>query len=516
MTNPPGSDVPPPPPPPLGGGGGVLAPPPTWIAPAPPRPVGPRRVDLDVPRAGGRALAAAVVVGLAFDAAARNGIDTVSGLLLAVVGTQALAWSAPIRGRAARGALTLAVLASALLVLRASPWATAPLVLALALLAVLAASFDPDAPTRATFPALAGRIWVAAGHLVTAPAMFLPRSGEPRRPAGDVVARDRMAVARGIALSLPVVAVIGLLLADADPIFESWFDLPLLLGHGVLVGVGGWALLGMWRVANARRPEADLPAPPALGTTEAGVVLGALCALYAAFVAAQLVGVSSGSRHILESQGLTYAEYAREGFFQLLWAAAITVVVLLCVRACTGRARGALLWLSEAIVVLTLGVVASALRRLQLYEAAYGLTMLRLACTVVAVGIGAVFVLVGVAMARRDAAASGRLAPAVLAVALVFVAGWSLADPAALVAQRNLDRAAHGRPLDVAATVDLGPDAVPAIVERTGSLDADTAAELRAAVCAERDAWDLDAGGLATNASRTRAARLLDRYCATG
>ena len=72
---------------------------------------------------------------------------------------------------------------------------------------------------------------------------------------------------------------------------------------------------------------------------EAGVVLGALCALYAAFVAAQLVGVSSGSRHILESQGLTYAEYAREGFFQLLWAAAITVVVLLCVRACTGRAR---------------------------------------------------------------------------------------------------------------------------------------------------------------------------------
>ncbi|MEZ5177688.1 MAG: hypothetical protein R2746_05230 [Acidimicrobiales bacterium] len=101
-----------------------------------------------MPRAGGRALAAAVVVGLAFDAAARNGIDTVSGLLLAVVGTQALAWSAPIRGRAARGALTLAVLASALLVLRASPWATAPLVLALALLAVLAASFDPDAPTR--------------------------------------------------------------------------------------------------------------------------------------------------------------------------------------------------------------------------------------------------------------------------------------------------------------------------------------------------------------------------------
>lgn len=463
-----------------------------------------------MPRAGGRALLAALLVGVAFDAAARNGLDTLSGLALAAVGAGALAWSAPIRGRATRLLLAGVVLGSALLVLRASPWVIVPLVGAVALVVLLAASHDPDVPGESTFPALFGRLWVAAAHIVVAPAMFLPRPAAERAVAPTSEGRDRMALVRGVALSLPVVAVIGLLLADADPIFESWFDLPLLFDHGVVAAIGAWASLGVWRVANARRPTADLPDPPRLGTTEAQVVLATLCALYAAFVAAQLVGVSGGSRRILESQGLTYAEYAREGFFQLLWAAAITVVVLLCVRACTGRARGALLWLSEAIVVLTLGVVVSALRRLQLYEAAYGLTMLRLACTVVAVGIGVVFVLVGVAMARRGPP-TDRLAAAVVAVALVFVAGWALADPAALVAQRNLDRAAHGKPLDVAATVELGPDAIPAIVDRTDDLDPETATDLRTAVCFEGAD---PATGAAFNASRAEAHALLDDYCA--
>ncbi len=59
-----------------------------------------------------------------------------------------------------------------------------------------------------------------------------------------------------------------------------------------------------------------------------------------------------------------------------------------------------------------------------------------------------------------------------------------------------------------------GPDAVPAIVDRTDLLDPVVAEELRTAVCAEREAWDLDAGGLASNASRIRADRLLEPYCA--
>lgn len=35
-----------------------------------------------------------------------------------------------------------------------------------------------------------------------------------------------------------------------------------------------------------------------------------------------------GHAHVLETEGLTYAEYAREGFWQLLWVSALTLLVL--------------------------------------------------------------------------------------------------------------------------------------------------------------------------------------------
>ena len=44
-----------------------------------------------------------------------------------------------------------------------------------------------------------------------------------------------------------------------------------------------------------------------------------------------------GDGRVQSTTGLTYAEYARSGFFQLLWAAGITLVVLLGIRALTRR-----------------------------------------------------------------------------------------------------------------------------------------------------------------------------------
>ena len=218
----------------------------------------------------------------------------------------------------------------------------------------------------------------------------------------DESARSRgTAVVRGVSLAMPVVLVIGMLLSAADPVFRSWFNPPLLLQHLVLIGIGGWLLVGLFRAANASHPTVDLPVAPRLGTTEAVSVLGALCALYAAFVAAQVVALSGGAHHVLATRGLTYGEYARQGFFQLLAAATLTLIVLLSVRACADRARLSLTLLSEATVALTLGVVIVAIRRLQLYESAYGLTMLRLASTVTAAWIGLVFTLLGIAIARR-------------------------------------------------------------------------------------------------------------------
>jgi len=135
------------------------------------------------------------------------------------------------------------------------------------------------------------------------------------------------------------------------------------------------AVLGLSRAASASQPSPTLPTGVSLGSVEAACVLGGLCTLYAPFVTAQFVALSSGGQHVLATHGLTYAEYARSGFFQLLACAALTFVVLLSVRACA-PAHGVLVSLPELTVALTIGVVIVAIRRLQFYEATYGLTML--------------------------------------------------------------------------------------------------------------------------------------------
>ena len=44
---------------------------------------------------------------------------------------------------------------------------------------------------------------------------------------------------------------------------------------------------------------------------------------------------------MLETEGLTYAEYARQGFWQLLWVSALTLLVLSGVIRVAGRVTAA-------------------------------------------------------------------------------------------------------------------------------------------------------------------------------
>jgi len=134
---------------------------------------------------------------------------------------------------------------------------------------------------------------------------------------------------------------------------------------------------------------------------EATVVVGSLAALFGVFAVAQLVALSSGGRHVIRTAGLTYAEYARSGFFQLLAVAAITLVALLGLRAVADLSapadRRRFTTLALAVVGLTLVIVVVALRRLGLYQQAFGLTMLRLYSSIFAVWVGLVLVLAGCA-----------------------------------------------------------------------------------------------------------------------
>jgi uncharacterized membrane protein YhdT len=384
-----------------------------------------------------------------------------------------------------------------------------PVTFAICLLLLLGTSIGADGKDlNTTFPTLGSRIFLAMGHLLFVPGFF--RNESETNQAG--VARRRLiAVARGAVLCVPVMLIVGILLASADPIFRSWFDLTAVLQHVVLIVIGAWVVVGLFRVSSAKEPSAPLPAPPSLGIVEAACVLGGLCTLYATFVIAQFVALSGGGRHVLVTHGLTYAQYARSGFFQLLACAAITLIVLLSVRACANPAHPVLIALAGMTVALTICIVIVAIRRLQLYEAVFGLTMLRLACLVVAVWIGIVFVLLGTTIHHRGLPRQWFPA-AVMLSGLIFIGLWSISNPASIVAQTNLHRAEHGQRFDINQAASLGPDAVPTLVTGLPLLNDSQAIQLRHAICARPQGKD---AGTAFNMSKARANEDVTRECSS-
>jgi hypothetical protein len=113
------------------------------------------------------------------------------------------------------------------------------------------------------------------------------------------------------------------------------------------------------------------------------------------------------------------------------------------------------------LCVLTLVVVASALHRMDLYQQAYGFTVLRVLVDAFELWLGLLVVLVLVAGVRL----SGWWLPraALVSGALLLLLG-GLANPEAWVADRNIARYEATGKLDVRYLESLGPDAAPTIL----------------------------------------------------
>ena len=183
-----------------------------------------------------------------------------------------------------------------------------------------------------------------------------------------------------------------------------------------LVGVLALAIAGALALPAAA-PRVRLAASPRrLGRAEWLIPLVALDLLFAAFVAVQFAVLFGGDRHVLETAGLGYGEYARQGFLELLAVAALTLGVIVVAVRHAREDRRLLRLLLGVLIALTGVVLASALKRLGLVEDAYGFTNVRFAGHAIVFWLAAVFALVGAAglsgaVARRvrPIAAGGRL-----------------------------------------------------------------------------------------------------------
>lgn len=436
-----------------------------WTGPVPHVPPPPRRPEPTMPRR----LPVALVVAGAVAAIAMPQRWPALGLL---VGALAVAGAVGVAGRRRLQAwpLCFGVLALALVALtavRAAPWVATvnlPAALALGSLAVsgsagwLGLLRGIFAVPAASFRALP---WLV-GHLLRAPADRA--DGSPRRY------RLSRPVLRGVVVAAGLVAVFGLLFASSDAAFATLAGRVLPRLDGLL-----WARILTGTAALTFATAAALVALRPVVTPAAGrprerprvewvLPLAALDLRFAAFVAVQVTVLFGGEAHVLRTSGLTYAEYARQGFWQLLVVAALTLMVVALATRLVPRDRAGdrliLRLLLGGLCGLTLVVLASASRRLGLYEQAYGLTRLRIGVAATLWWLAALLVLVLLAGASRH---SPWLPRATVAVTGLALAVFALANPDARIAESGVDRAQQGKPVDTGYLSTLSADAVPAL-----------------------------------------------------
>lgn len=120
--------------------------------------------------------------------------------------------------------------------------------------------------------------------------------------------------------------------------------------------------------------------------------------LFTIFVVVQARYLFGGRSLVEAREQLSYATYARHGFFELVAVSALVLVVIVGANALV-RSR-LVRALSAILVALELVVAVSALQRLRLYEQEYGLTELRVWTTGVVLWLMCVFVWLSVTTLR--------------------------------------------------------------------------------------------------------------------
>ncbi len=289
------------------------------------------------------------------------------------------------------------------------------------------------------------------------------------RKSMDKADKHRTAILLGLALAIPVAAVVIALLVSADAAFEGVFRrLPRIRFGEIFISLLLGGMLACWMYAknvalcrNEAEPKAEkrkkIWEPLTVNT-----VLIVVCAVYAVYLVSQLAYFSGGFAGVLP-EGYTVAQYARRGFFEM---AALCAVNLALIATAVGLTRPAgekapalTRTLCVAVGIVTLFFVAAASAKMVLYIRGFGMTRLRVLTEVIMLFLGIATVLVGIWLfAPKFSYMKG-----IVTAALLLGAAVAWADVDTVVAAYNVDAYRRGAldTVDVAYLADLSDGVIP-------------------------------------------------------
>jgi uncharacterized protein DUF4153 len=357
--------------------------------------------------------------------------------------------------------------------------------------------------------------WIGVFPLVSRDMIW---SELPRGRLGTV-----RAVALGGALAFPLLVVFGGLFSSADAVFHDVvadlfaIDFDAVLGHIALFAIFAGLSAGYLRGALLRAAPSHLPTDGdsrlSLGIIPVATALGLVNLLFLIFVVIQLRYLFGGADLIAAATGLTYAEYARRGFFELVTASGLVLPLLAgadwVVRNESREHQRTFRQLAIVLLLLLAVVMASALARMRLYVGAFGLSEIRVYSTAFMLYLAGVFAWFAWTTLRGQ---GRRFAFGALIQGFAVLGGLHLINPDAFIVRTNLARPPAERPFDGWYAASLSADAVPILLDALPRLEARARCAAADGLLAQRRRLERD-DWRNWNFARARARRLLrDQY----
>ncbi len=287
---------------------------------------------------------------------------------------------------------------------------------------------------------------------------------------------------------VPTVIVIALLSYDADfsKILSNIFDFEFLdiFSHLLSIGFGipiGMYIFGLYlSSSNGNRAEyinaptmskisAEMKRMPNITAFAAALPL---LLVYVVFFISQWKYYVSGFTGVLPDDE-SYANYAREGFFQLCTVSVINLIAIIVLSAFLRRKEDGtsslLKLLSVVFSVFTLVLISTAIAKMVMYIDHFGLTPKRVYASWFMLLLAVIFILVIV----KQFVQRFKVIIASLGISVVLFAVLSICNVDGIIARYNINRYLDGslKTVDVGALYELGDAAVPEMVYLAYELD---------------------------------------------
>lgn len=287
----------------------------------------------------------------------------------------------------------------------------------------------------------------------------------------------------GILVAVIPTAIVTTLLLNADDAFvnltddlfsDVFRDLPKNIWHFILGVPVAMYVFGMMFSNSEHLAEKYISRERSEKAAEKARIAPAMlvCAAITPIIIVYLLFFFSQTGYFLSAfsgirpEGITYAEYARKGFFELCSVSVINLVIIivtgLFVKRENGKASGAVRGYLITLSAFTLVLIAIAVSKMVMYIDAYGLTRLRVYTTWFMVALFVLFVFIII----RQITPKFNLLGIFAWVAIVMFAVLVFADADALIAKYNVHWYQTGKfkTVDIDTMYELSDSAVKYVV----------------------------------------------------